>query len=252
LLSVKASEAELQVQVDDEREARQGFPTRLDESAVAALDAAAKGPAFDLDLLSTSPVRDIRMQIEATVALLDRMDHRVLLNRQGVFSRLTGADVEARLEFELASQEVLASVRQLRQAAENGRRIRTLLKEARDDTAGQQTHLESIIAAARELLAASRDAEQFVVARFERRLASIMAMHTANVLTIEQMNLADGVLTGLLDRLTDVDTLLFPLWQRNVLAVAHSSGGRSHRAAVDKFAECHESLVARLKQDATA
>ena len=228
------------------------LPPLLDENAVIVLDEAAKSPNFDPDLLRTTPARDIRVGIEATIGLLEQMDHRARLARQGVFSRLTGADIEARLRFELASQKVLAAADRLRQAARNGRRILALLTETRQDLASEQRRLEEVIAAGRQLLAACPDADDFVVARFERRLANLMAMHAANLLTIEQINLSVGVLTGLLDRHTDVDTLLLPLWERSVLAMAHAPGGRPPREAVDDFARCHESLLTHLKQEAVA
>jgi hypothetical protein len=228
------------------------LPKALDEHAVAALDEAANGLTFDLDLLRTTPARDIRTQIEATVALLERMDHRALLRRQGLLSRLTGADIEARLEFELASQKVLAAAGKLREAAQNGRRILALLTETREQLAIEQTRLEQTIAAGRQLLATCPDADDFVVARFERRLANLMAMHAANVLTIEQISLAVGVLAGLLDRFTDVDTLLLPLWERSVLAMAHATGARLQREAAGEFAQCQQTLVTHLKQDAGA
>jgi hypothetical protein len=79
-----------------------------------------------------------------------------------------------------------------------------------------------------------------------------MAMHAANVLTIEQISPAVGLLTGLLDRFTDVDTMLLPLWERSVLAMAHATGVRMQRDAAGEFAQCHQTLVTHLKQDAGA
>lgn len=222
------------------------LPARLDENAVAALDAAANTPAFDLDLLRTTPVRDIRVQIERTLALIERMDHRALLAKQSIISCLTGADVEARLEFELAGQKVFAAVRQLCRAAENGKRVHMLLKQAREQLVIEQERLEDVIDAAKALLAGASDAEPFVVARFERRLSNIMAMHAANMLTFEQFGLAEGILAGLLDRFTDVDTFLIPLWQRNVLALAHASGGQPQRKAAQAFADTHKQLITYL------
>ncbi|QKC82809.1 hypothetical protein [Mesorhizobium sp. NZP2077] len=225
------------------------LPATLDESAVVALDEAAKGTGFDPDLLRATPARDIRLQIEAMVALLEKVDHRRLLARQGMLARMTGADVEARLEFELAGQQVMIAARQLRQAAQNGKRLRMLMAKARADLMAEQSRLEGVIAAARRLLATSPGSDDFVVARFERRLASMMAMHAANILTIQQFNLSSEVLTGLLDRFTDVDTLLLPLWQRNVLALAHAAGADTRRTAAGDFVTSHQNLISYLKQD---
>lgn len=230
-------------------DSQQGRPSsRIDEATIARLDTAARTTPFDLDLLRSAPVRDIASQIAATVALLEKMDHRALLSRQGVLSRLTGADIEARLEFELASEKVQAKIRQLRQAAQNGRSIRLLLAEAKSELAVEQERLEAVIVEGRQMLADTSGADEFSLARFERRLSNIMAMHAANILTIQQIALADRVLLTLLDRVTDVDTLLLPLWQRNALAVAHSAG-REQRHAASEFAGVHERLIKFLKED---
>lgn len=73
-------------------------------------------------------------------------------------------------------------------------------------------------------------------------------MHTANMLTIEQLGLARTVLTALLDRFTDVETLMLPLWQRHMLALATSAGSARRRAGQD-FAATNTQLIDYLSQD---
>ncbi len=221
----------------------------MNEAAVAALDEAAKGPTFDLQLLQVAPVKDITRQVAVTVKTLESMDHSQVLAKQGFFSRMTGADVEARLNFELASQSVLLQISQLRLAASNGKTVRRLLEEARTELIIEQDRLNDLIAEAKAFLAANMNAEAFVVSRFERRLSNIMAIHASNMLTIEQISMARQVLAGALDRVTDVETLLLPLWQRNVLAVAHTTDPREQRIAVSKFAESNNNLISYLKQE---
>jgi hypothetical protein len=202
-----------------------------------------------MDLLRTPAARDIRLQIDSIVTLLNKMDDRVVLAKQGLLSRLTGADVEARLEFELAGQNVLAAMGRLRQAAQNGRRVHGLLVAARAELVAEQARLEALISAAKALLTTTAVADEFIAARFERRLANIMAMHAANILTIEQIGLAHGVLSGVLDRVTDVDTLLLPLWQRNLLAFAHAAAGPQLRDAARDFAHSHRQLISHVQED---
>lgn len=225
------------------------LPDRLDEAALAALDEAARGEPFTLDLLRTAPARDMRLKIEAIVALLERMDVSRMLARQGPIARLTGADVEARLEFELAGQAVSTAVDDLRRAARNGQRIRALLAQGRAELMQEQERLDAVIAQSHNLLATARDADEFVRVRFERRLSNIMAMHAANVLTLQQIDLAEQVLAGLLDRFTDVETLLLPLWERNVLALAHAVAGKAQRVAAGTFEETNDRLIAYLRQE---
>ncbi|TCR60579.1 hypothetical protein [Bosea sp. BK604] len=222
----------------------------LDDAAVAELDEAASGAGIDIDLLRSTPARDIRAQIEAVLTLLQDVDHRALLAKQGFFSRLTGADVEARLRFEISAQQVISAVARLREAALAGRRLRRLLAEARRDLDSEQERLQAVIAAAQALLGREAGTDGFARDRFERRLASIMALHAANILTLGQMVLAEGVLDRLLDRCTDVDTLIIPLWQRHAFALAQAAGHQTFSKAAQDFTDTHRHLIAHLEQDA--
>ena len=126
--------------------------------------------------------------------------------------------------------------------------MRNLLRQAQSELATEQARLESVIVQAKALLARATGADAFIADRFERRLSNIMAVHAANILTVEQIRLGDGVLSAMLDRLTDVETLLFPLWQRTMLALAQADAGR-RRGAADEFAGIHAKLISFLKQD---
>ncbi len=221
---------------------------RIDEQALARLDEMAKGTGVDPELLAATPARDIRAAIEAALAVLESLDCAQLLARQGGISRLLGADIEARLKFELAGQQVLMAMQQLRQAGANGKRTMALLRAARRALAEDQAQLETAIAWAQTLHAeAAGTADRFLLARFERRLASMVAMSTSNVVTAEQMVLAETVLASLLDRVTDIDTVLLPLWQRNMLALAHAAHGRPTREAADAFSTVQTRLITHLK-----
>lgn len=220
----------------------------IDDAALARLDVAAATRGFDDALLRMTPARDMRARIEAVIGLLRKMDPETLLKKQGPISRLTGADVEARLQFELASEGVLSAMRLLRIAAQNGVRMRMMLDEAGREIAADQERFEAAIIEGRGLLARAHGTDDFILARYERRLANIVAMHAANLLAIEQMKLAKAVLTTLLDRFTDVETLLLPVWQRQVLAFASSAGAARQKAGHD-FEEINTKLIEFLTQD---
>lgn len=220
----------------------------LTQADVEGLDAAARTTEVDDALLRMTPARDIRARIGAVVGLLEKMEPQRLLRKQGPIARLTGADVEARLEFELASEEVLAAMRQLRVAAQNATRLLQMLERTRSEIAGDQHRLALAIEWGQERLTTCAGTEEFILARFERRLANITAMHTANTLTIEQIGLARTVLTSLLDRFTDVETLMLPLWQRHMLALATSAGSARRKAGQD-FAATNTQLIDYLSQD---
>lgn len=221
----------------------------LDEKSLAALDHAAETRPFQIDLLQTAPAREVRGQIEVVVNLLEKLDQRALLSKQNWISRLIGADVEARLEFELSAQNVMIAVGNLKLAAENGKQLILMLSKAREDIIAEQARFDQVIEAGQALLAANPNAEKFIAARFERRLANIMALYTANTLTLEQLRLATDIMASLLDRFTDVETVLLPLWQRNLVALVHASSISMQRQAATEFSASNLQLIKYLKQE---
>jgi hypothetical protein len=220
----------------------------VDLAALTALDAAASSPAFDNAILSSSPARDIRTTAEQLIALLESIDLHRLMRKQGLLGRLTGADVEARLVFELASQRVLEMFRKLGKDARAGTRVLDLLADTKLAIANEQLRFEAVINGARSLLRRTKGADQSVVARYERRLSNIMALEASNSLTIQQIELSTMVLASLLDRVTDIETLLLPIWQRNALAIIHGDFSGSRGAIMTTFLDAHDNLIGFLKK----
>lgn len=220
----------------------------IDNEAVAALDVAARSPRMDSNLLNSAPARDIRTSANDLIAMLEEVDLQKMLRKQGLVGRFTGADVEARLEFELASHRVADLFRQLTRAAQAGRRIREILDKTRLELIDEQGRLALVISDARLLLSQSVGSDLSLIARFERRLANIMALEAANTLTIQQIELSASVLASLLDRFTDIETLLLPLWQRNALAIIHGEAITSRSSVVTAFLDAHSNLIGFLKK----
>lgn len=221
---------------------------QLDERALSALEQAAETVEFDTDLLKTTPARDMRRKIEELVVMLKATDHSEFLKKQGLFASFTGADIEARLRFELASQDVISKMGELRRAAQNGRHVCQLLQQAGVELQHEQDRIEQVIQDAKRLLSRTADADDYVRSRFERRLSNLMAVNVANTSTIKQIELAVQVLKTLLDRCLDVDTALFPLWQRNVLALAQAAPPDRQQAA-RRLIESKSDLMNYLQQD---
>ena len=226
-------------------------PGAIDDAAVRWLDAASRSTAFDDETLRHPIALDIRRQIAALVQALKETDPRHFLARQGVISRLTGADVEARLTFELAAQNVLAQAQRLRRTAAGGEAVREMLARTGVRLDAEQARFEVTINQARALLAMPGPRDEFHLARFERKFANLMALHAANDMAIEQITLSDKLLTTLLDRLADIDGLLLPLWQRQLLAVTSASGPRG-RAAGKDLLKTSQTLIETLQQDTSA
>lgn len=220
----------------------------IDDAALAALDAASASSDFNSELLSTSPAMAIRRRIEALLTSVRLVNPAAMMNKQGWFSTFTGADVEARLIFELASQDVLAAGAELTRAAEQGRRAMRQLAAAKESILADQLRLEDAIAGAQGLLAAGREtADRFLLSRFERRLANIEAIHAANTLTLAQVDIAVDLLRALIDRCTDIGTVILPLWQRNVVAMLHATGSVERKTAYGEFAGTHSNLARFLE-----
>jgi hypothetical protein len=84
------------------------------------------------------------------------------------------------------------------------------------------TRVANAIGCGRLLLAQSNSGGLFVRARYERNIAWMMALQSANEETLHRLAFSTHLLVSLLDRLAEVETTLVLLWQRNVLAVLQS------------------------------
>ncbi len=200
----------------------------IDDHAVELLDACVPPGRINDELLRTTPLSDLSGLITQIVAMLRTIDVQHLLGKQQWFHRLTGADIEARLEFELASRNASSIMTQLHDKHVEAEHLAQLIVRETEMISQQQDQLEQAISVARALIRSSPSADEYDKSRFERRLANMMALHVANGNTIKQFEMAHQTITIVIDRYRDVDKLLFPLWQRNVAAIAQSDGRLNH------------------------
>ena len=83
--------------------------------------------------------------------------------------------------------------------------------------------------------------------RFTRRLNNLETLRTANAVMCSQITLSDTNLSSLIDRVEDVTTTLFALWQREAAAIAQSAKPvpkASPLAAA--FRKAHDQLIEKL------
>ena len=194
----------------------------VDEAAIDLLGRAARTATFDESILTKTPAKDVADLIGRAISKLRAVNLDRLLRRQGPLSRITGADLEERLRFEVAVEEVAKEMRLIAKKRAEVRRIRDALVETRGRIATEQIRLDRVIGSAKRILASAQSPDPFLRDRFERRLANLVALRVSNTMTIEQMRLAEQNLAGLLDRLHEVEHVLFPLWQRDSMAIAQS------------------------------
>lgn len=203
------------------------LPNGLDESAIHAIDAAARTQSFDDRLLDTAAAEDMRRGIEEFAGLLRAFEERSPGRKRGWIARYMGADVEEQLRFELAVQAVERKFEELKATAAGAWRFFGVLQDAESRINCEQDEFDRLIEHGRAILAADAgEADARIRARFERRLANLIALSTANTLTLKQLDIAQDIIRTLLDRFTDIETTVFPLWQRQAFALLNTVPGR--------------------------
>jgi len=191
------------------------------DQALAAFDAAISVVSPDEDLLSGAPARELMSAMASVVKSLRTIDAERVARRQGWFARFTGADIEARLEFELAIKSVSDQMHRLATSASAARHARNLMDREIAKLDASFAPNEALIMETRELLHSGPVTPD--AARLQRRLANLEALHASNQLSRAQAMLAINNVVGLLDRYTEIQNLLYPVWQQHALAVAQGA-----------------------------
>jgi hypothetical protein len=219
----------------------------LSEMGLAALDKASETMPIDQGLLQTTPARDLTECLSSLVSSFRTLDVEKVQSKTSWWDRLIGTDVEAQLEFNLACQNLNNVCQVTRERAEAARNTGSLLWRTRQQLEQDQNQLQGLIELVRRTLAASpSDVNSDIRARFERRLANLMALSAANSLTLKQIDLSIGVLRGLLDRHVEIDQLVKPLWERVGLAAAQGVTGDVVTQKTPDLSQLHAGLVNRI------
>jgi hypothetical protein len=223
------------------------------EEALARFDAGHDPFEPDQGLLAGTPARSLAQAMTDMVEMLKRIDIDRVARRQGWWSRFTGADLEARVELEVAAHSLSEAMRQTAAAAGAARRAQAAMRADLPRLDAAQIAHQALADDTADFLRGS-DAADPVVARLHRRLGNLEALHASNRLTRAQMALAIDHLSGLLDRFTDIEQLLFPVWQQHALAVAQGSAGAAPESGtLSQFQSIHArfegALVSRRTSD---
>ncbi len=182
----------------------------------------------------------------ALVVSLRRVNVDRVNRRQSWWHRFTGADLEARLELEVAAHCLGGDMRRASARAATARRARDAMRADLPRLDAAQRAHESLSDATAAFLRGA-PANDPVVARLQRRLGNLEALQASNRLVRAQMELAVDHLGGLLDRFADIEQLLFPLWQRHALAVAQSAGPTDDIGeTAGQFRSIHDRLTGAL------
>lgn len=194
------------------------------EEALVRFDSAHVPFEPDQSLLSGTPARSLAEAMTEMVETLKRIDIDRVARRQGWWSRFTGADLEARIELEVAAHSLGATMRRVTKEATGARRAQAAMRADLPRLDAAHEAQQALADATSDFLRGAA-ADDPVVARLHRRLGNLEALHASNRLTRAQMVMAIDHLSGLLDRFTDIEQLLFPVWQHHALAVAQGTAG---------------------------
>jgi hypothetical protein len=216
-----------------------------DAAALDRFDAALSRFGPDESLLSGSPARTLTSAMADVVQALTRIDLERVHSRDGWWHRFTGADLEARLELEVAVRCIAGDMQRLAEAAGRAQRASTAMQGDIIKLDAVQAEHERLIESTRIFLEGADDRQE-AVARLQRRLGNLEALHASNRLARAQMALAIGSLAGLLDRYRDIEQLLFPLWQQHALAVAQSAVPARGDGGFDQLRNVHQRLTTAL------
>lgn len=224
------------------------WPGHVCDAALAVLDRAADRKPIDDDLLQVAGRQALKQEIVNTVHCIKSLELNDLLSRQSWWSRFTGATLEERLKFESASKRVSRAFAQLEQLSRDTDRRIALMQAERADLSASLASLDEAIDYGQALLSQSPlsqpgEVDDFLLARFQNRLANLITMKAANSMAIQQFKLAEEGLAALNDRFRQIATVLFPLWQQHLFAILNAPGrlARTHKP-VEEFLTCHDAL----------
>ncbi|WP_088311350.1 hypothetical protein [Novosphingobium sp. B 225] len=217
----------------------------IDGQTLAAFDAAVNPFELDKRLQDQIVGNELGDSMAALVDSLRKLSFERLTRKFGWLDRLTGADLQARIEFDLAAHFVSQQIDAAYTAARRAQAMLETLHGERTRLTQLAPRHEELLTTAEALLRGQNPQDEFV-ARFQRRAANLAAMCSANRLSEAQLDLTIKSLTAQLDRFGELRKLLLPAWQQHALAIAQAASGSTaeyqelnrFQAASTELAEC--------------
>lgn len=227
------------------------WPTQIGDDAMRILDQAGEIRRIDDSLLDVANRQALRREISKTVMLVQALDLDRLLARQSWWSRFTGAAVEEKLTFEVAARRASAAFAVLEKLVADGVVRAGLMQAERRKLDEAAPKLDQAIDYGQALLSAGSPVDQVVRARFERKVANLVTIRSANEMALQQLSLTEANLVALTDRFIEISSVLFPLWQQQLFAVLHAPAalGRSDDCIVS-FRACNSALAEYFSAEA--
>jgi hypothetical protein len=220
----------------------------LTEDLLNKVVAAMKVALFDEKLFDVTAGGALAAKLEAIMDAVRAADVDELVRSQQSRFTLLGADVETRMKFAWARKRARSAIAEAEMAAIRTANLIRLLEEARETVEADVRRLAQVAAMGANLIGQlvppdTREAAE-LRARLDRRLNSLTSLHAASMLTLGHIPQAITRNRQFLDRFNDVNTVLFPVWERHALAVLQSP--RDAGVLADALAEATRALGLRL------
>lgn len=212
-----------------------------------------------LKQLEQSPIRDLAQTmstiLEATRLGPDEGSRKRGLGIVRFFSALVGAEIEMEVSRDLSRQGLSQAVTRANGQADAIREFISTAAQYRADLAASVGKLSGYIDAGDAYLQANPTAGTDNAAavpglsardRFTRKLANLRALHTAHLLSVEQLNLAVAQATDMLDRHEELVDVLLPIYRQHQMAVANKQFLAPHAVAL--AVQTHEHIQSSVAQ----
>ena len=220
--------------------------TVVNEATIAAFDAASAVFEPDERLVSGTPARRLSEQISELVAAVNTLQLSRVRRQFSWYEKFTGLDLKERVEFDLNIRAIHKEMVETTAAADRSRATLKQLKAEFPKLKHIHERQGRLIRETRAFLATATG-DEFHVSRLKRRLANLEMIHTSNKLTAKQLKLSVRNLTSLIDRFTDVEQVLFPLWQQQALTVCQTPAKLdADPHTLNQFTTVHEKIVHSL------
>ena len=219
----------------------------INAESIERLMAAADVPRLDDTLLASTINTEFRTFLETFLRKMTTLNVEQILKTQNPWSRLTGADIEARLQFELSVLELSEKVQTLAGLKKEALEARQFLADAWRAMQSSQKKLSVEIQSGRDLLKRGTARSDELRSRFVRQLEKIVPLYQSQSMAMQQMKLSAGTLGALIKRAHELETNLLPIWQHNALAVSQSPQllKRDH-PTISTFINFHDRVLREL------
>jgi hypothetical protein len=198
----------------------------LSEDLLTRLGEASHVRSFNEKLFDVTAGGDLPARLRNVMRAVRDADADALLRSQTSASKFLGADIEARMVFAVARKKAVDSLSESRRAAQATAGLLQILEDARAGVLADERRLADIVAMADEIanrLAAPGTAKEIELQdRFNRRRANLQSLRASTALTLAQIPIAIAHNRQLLERFNDVETVLFPVWERHAMTLIQS------------------------------